>query len=128
MSADGDVLVHGQAGERLHDLERTHDASPRHQMGRHARYVRAAVKDAAFAPRQEPADDGEQRGLTGTVGPDQRGDLAGRDGERNVVDGKEAAEAFEYVLDANERLSHGHAPVPMTSNVPSAHANRSAGL
>src|SRR5215472_19098112 len=105
MSADGDVLVHGQTGERLDDLECAHDASPRHKMGRHARNVRAAVKDAAFARRQEPADDGEQCGLAGTVGSDQRGDPAGLDGERNVVDGEEAAEAFEYALDANERLS-----------------------
>src|SRR5262249_34598812 len=100
MRADGDVLVHGEAGERLHDLECAHDAAPRHKMGRHARYVGAAVKDAAFARRQEPADDGEQRGLAGAVGSDQRGDPAGFDGERNIVDGEEAAETFEYALNA----------------------------
>jgi len=69
MRADRDVLVHGEAGERLHDLECAHDASPRQEMGRHTRNVRPAVKDAAFARRQEPADDGEQRGLAGAVGP-----------------------------------------------------------
>src|SRR5262245_53357612 len=126
MGADGDVLVHAEAGERLHDLEGAHDASPRYEMGRHARDVGAAVKDAAFARRQEPADDGEQRGLAGAVGPDQRGDPAGFDGERNIVDGEEAAEAFEYAFDANERLSHGRAPGRTTANAPNAHANRPA--
>ena len=81
MRADGDVLVHGEAGERLYDLECAHDASPRQKMGRHARNVVAAVKDAAFARRKEPADDGEQCGLAGTVGPDQCDDSAGFDGE-----------------------------------------------
>src|SRR5262249_56910434 len=112
--ADGDVLVHGEAGERLHDLEGAHDASPRHQMGRHARDVVAAVKDAALARRQEPADDGEQRGLAGAVGPDQRSDPAGFDGERNIVDGEEAAETFEYAL--NAKVSHGRAPGASPSN------------
>src|SRR5262249_45939058 len=83
----------------------------------------AAVKDAAFARRQEPADDGEQRGLAGTVGPDQRGDPAGFDSERNIVDGEEAAEAFEYALDVKQRLSHGRAPGPTTSNAQNRHAN-----
>src|SRR5215471_20706010 len=99
MRADRDVLVHGEAGERLNDLECAHDASPRHKMGRHTRNVSAAVKDTTFARRQESADDGEQCGLAGAVGPDQRGDPAGFDGERNIVDGEEAAEAFEYTLD-----------------------------
>src|SRR5215831_8696237 len=126
MRAHGNVLVHGEAGKRLHDLEGTHDASPRHKMGWHASYVRAAVKDAAFARRQEPADDGEQRSLAGTVGPDQRGDPPGFDGERNIVDGEKAAETFEYALDAKQRLSHGRAPGPMIANAQNAHANRSA--
>src|SRR5215472_221973 len=125
MGADGDVLVHGEASERLHDLEGAYDPSPRHEMGRHAGYVGAAVKDAAFARRQEPADDGEQRGLAGAVGPDQRGDPPGIDGERNIVDGEEAAEAFEYAL--NAKLSHGRAPGRTTSNAQNAHANRPAG-
>src|SRR5262249_46356537 len=84
-------------------------------------------KDAAFARRQEPADDGEQRSLAGAVGPDQRGDPAGFDGERNIVDGEEAAEAFEYTLDVKQRLSHGRAPGPMTANAQNAHANRPPG-
>src|SRR5262249_23056615 len=127
MRTDGDVLVHGEAGERLHDLEGAHDASPRHEMGRHARDVLAAVKDAAFARRQEPADDGEQRGLARAVVPDQRADPPGFYGERNIVDGEEAAEAFEYALDAKQRLSHGRAPGASPSNAQNAHANRPAG-
>src|SRR5215831_2089834 len=127
MGADGDVLVHGEASERLHDLEGAYDPSPRHEMGRHAGYVGAAVKDAAFARRQEPADDGEQRGLAGAVGPDQRGDPARFDGERNIVDGEEAAEAFEYTLNVKQRLSHGRAPGASPSNAQNAHANRPAG-
>src|SRR6516162_629630 len=125
MGADGDVLVHGEASERLHDLEGAYDPSPRYEMGRHAGYVGAAVKDAAFAWRQEPADDGEQRGLARAVGPDQRGDPPGFDGERNIVDGEKAAETFEYAL--NAKLNHGRAPGPMIANAQNARANRSAG-
>src|SRR5262249_47158272 len=126
MRANGNGLLHGEAGNGRHDREGPQDASPRHKMGWHASYVRAAVKDAAFARRQEPADDGEQRGLAGAVGPDQRGDPPGFDGERNIVDGEKAAETFEYALNAKQRLSHGRAPRPSPSNAQNAHANRPA--
>src|SRR5258708_30858663 len=127
MRADGDVLVRGEASERLHDLECAHDASPRHEMGRHARYVRAAMKDVTFARRHEPADDGEQCGLAGTVGPDQRGDPAGFNGERSIVDGEEGTEALEYAVNAKHRFSHGRPLMPMTASAQTGRAGRPGG-
>ena len=77
MRADRDVLPHGQARERLHDLEGARDAAAREPVRRLAGDVGAVVDDAAFARRQEAGDDREQRGLAGAVRPDQRGDASG---------------------------------------------------
>ena len=45
--ADGDVLAHAQAGERLHDLEGARDAAPRQHVRRHAGDVVAAIDGCA---------------------------------------------------------------------------------
>ena len=44
MRADRDVLAHGQARERLHDLEGARDAAPREPMRRLARDIGAIVE------------------------------------------------------------------------------------
>ena len=49
--ADRNVLVHGQPGERPHDLERAGDAAPRQPVWRNAGNVLAAMIDAAAARR-----------------------------------------------------------------------------
>jgi hypothetical protein len=77
--ADGDVLVYREPGERLHNLKSAGYPAARHKVGRKAGDIRATVKDAAFARRQEPADNREQRGLAGAVRPDQGGNTAGFD-------------------------------------------------
>jgi hypothetical protein len=46
MRADRDVLAHGQAGERLRDLERARDAAPRQQMRRLAGDLGALIEHA----------------------------------------------------------------------------------
>ena len=51
MRADRDVLAHGQARERLHDLEGARDAAPRELVRRHAGDVGAVEDDAALARR-----------------------------------------------------------------------------
>ncbi len=116
MCADRDVLAHGQAGERLHDLKGARDAAPGEAIWRQAGNVGAVVDDAALARREEPADDGEQRGLARAVRPDQRGDAAGRRGEGGAVDCAQAAEPFRHPFDPQQRLSqrfnHGCAPGP----------------
>src|SRR5262249_31418569 len=54
MRADGDVFVHGEAGEGLYDLERAYDATSRQKMRWHAGNVRPPVKNAAFARARKP--------------------------------------------------------------------------
>ena len=81
MCADGDIFVHSEASERLHDLEGARDASPCQKVRRHARNVRSPVKNTALARGQKAADDGEQRGLAGAIWADQCGDPADFDGE-----------------------------------------------
>src|SRR2546425_529101 len=50
--------------------------------------------NTAGAGRREPRDHVEERRLPGAVRPDDAEDFAGRDHERHVRDGDEAAEAF----------------------------------
>ena len=111
MCADRDVLGDGQAGERLHDLERARDAAPGEAVRRLAGDVAAGIEDAAGARRQEAGDDGEQRRLAGAVRPDQRGDAARLGGERRLVDGEQAAEAFRHRSRRAEAAQPWRAPL-----------------
>ena len=113
--ADRDVFPHRQAHERLHDLERAGDAAPRQPMRGHAGDVGAVIDDAALARLQETGDDREQRGLAGAVRPDQRGDLASLGRQGRLVHGEQAAEAPGDILDTEQGLSHGYAPVFRTT-------------
>src|SRR5262249_24617363 len=126
MRADGDVFVHGEAGEGLYDLERAYEATSRQKMRWHAGNVRPPVKNAAFARGQEAADNGKQRGFARAIGADKRCDPADLDGERSVLDGEQAAERLADALNAKQRLSHGRAPVTMTSGASNASAVASA--
>src|SRR6058998_882623 len=56
--------------------------------------VLAFPQHCAGARRSQPRDHVEERRLPGTVRPDDADDLAGRDHERHVRDGDEAAEAL----------------------------------
>src|SRR5260370_35964138 len=64
--------------------------------------------------RQVAGDQVEQRGLTGTVRPDQGGDGAGFDGEGAAVHGAHPAEDLGGVLDLKQR-AHAAPPPAVTS-------------
>ena len=61
---------------------------------------RMRERDPALGRLVEAGDAVEHRRLAGAVRPDQRGDVAAADGEGEVVDGDQAAEAHGQVLDA----------------------------
>src|SRR5437762_13749362 len=111
MRADGDVLSHRQAGERLHDLEGASDAAPGEAIWRCAGDVVAGVNDAAVARRQETGDDREQGGLAGPVRTDQCGNAPRKSGERSPVHGEQTAEALGDIPDLEQGFSHGRAPL-----------------
>src|SRR5690606_14959970 len=65
--------------------------------------LRMMEREAAGARSVEAGQAVEDRRLAGTVRADDRGDLARARGERDVVDGDEAAEAHGQMLDRQER-------------------------
>ena len=58
----------------------------------------AVEGDRALGRDVQAGDHVEERGLAGAVGPDERDDAAARDGEVDVVDGQQAAEALRAAL------------------------------
>ena len=65
--------------------------------------ARAIEGDGAGVRLQTAADQIEERALAGAVRADDRGERAGREGDRDVGDGRDAAEGFMQTLD----LEHG---------------------
>ena len=79
--------------------------------GRKRRDVAAVEQDRARGRREEAADQIEERRLAGAVGADHGAQLARLDGERDVVDGDQAAEALRDVVD----LEQAHALAALRS-------------
>jgi hypothetical protein len=64
---------------------------------------------ASLRGRREPAQHADQGGLAGAVGPEQAEDLAPPDGQRDLIDGKEAAETARQAVAFDGRpRSIGH--------------------
>ena len=89
-----DVLLDRHVREQLQILERAADAEPRDLPVRQADDGLAEPEHLAAVRHQLAGHQVEQRGLAGAVGADQRGDDAGAQRERHVVDGLEAAESL----------------------------------
>ena len=130
---DQQILQHGHAGKQADVLEGAGDARLlRHQIVGHAleqkeravgshhaalaavgqavervphRGVAVVQRDAALGRLVEAGDAVEHGGLAGAVRSDQRGDVAARGVEGEIVDGDQAAEAHGQMLDAE----HGRA-------------------
>ena len=64
----------------------------------------AREREATFRRLVEAGDAVEYGRLAGAVGADQRGDVATPDGERQIVDGDEPAEAHREMLDDKQRV------------------------
>ena len=83
------------SSKRSERLPRAHEASVDAPVRRHSR-VRSARRRADTLPlaeRTKPREGVDERRLAGAVGADQADDLAWRDRQRDVVDGRDAAEA-----------------------------------
>ena len=102
VAPDEQVLQHGRLVEQLDVLEGARDAE-RGDLVRRARQDALALEAyVAFGRVVEPRDQVEDRRLAGPVRPDQREDLALLDGERNLVDRHDAAEAQGDVVDLEQ--------------------------
>src|SRR5262249_20819745 len=90
--AGRDVFEHRHLGKGLHDLERARDAALGRLVRLLAGHVAAAKAHPAGAWAQHAGHEIDERRLAGAVGADQADDLAGRELQRHVVDGADAAE------------------------------------
>jgi len=114
---DGDVVEHRVIGKQAGDLECARQPE-RDALGRREIVDRLAGEFDGALIRLELAHQlRDQRGLAGTVGADQRVDLAGHDGEVDMVGGEQAAETLDQSANVEDRLHHARLP---TSRAPSA--------
>ena len=109
MLGDEQVFQHRHARKQADILEGARDARvPGDAKSLHALQQKPApfvVKgDASDAGPVEAGDAIEDRGLSGTVGADDSGDLTPPSGKRNVVDGGNALEAHRKMADLKHRM------------------------
>ena len=101
------VLVHGHQREVATALRHEPDAELQPLLGRQPLdrlppEVRGAAEMAV-----EAVDRAQQRRLAGAVRPDDRGDAAGRDGDREIDHHRLVGVADRELVEGEDRLSHG---------------------
>ena len=108
------VLAHAQRGEGGGDLEGAADAQPPDGARAQAHDVAAAQPHDAGVGRELAVQHVEAGALARAVGPDQRQQLAGVDGEGDVGHRLHAAERLVQPLDLQHR-AHARPPSDATS-------------
>jgi hypothetical protein len=101
--AGDDVFEHGHLGEESRVLKRAADAERGDAVRLPVRDVGPGDEHASRVEAADAADRVEERRLARTVGPDQRGQRAVLERERNVVDRDEPAETFRRAFDDEPR-------------------------
>ena len=104
--ADQHIVEHREIAEYAAMLERAREAERREFLGRQAGDVAAGEPHRAGVGPVQASNEVEQRGLAGAVRPDHADQRAVIDGEREVVDGGDAAEAAREAGDLEQRRHH----------------------
>src|SRR5690606_26098529 len=99
MPPDQQILQHRRLLEQLDVLECTGDTKAGNLVRPAVQYALACEADVAFHGVVEARDKVEEGRLAGPVRPDQRKDLALLDGEGDLVDGDDPAEAQRDIVD-----------------------------
>ena len=107
VAADHHVLDGRHLGEQPDVLEGARDARLRDLVHRGRLVRRAAQHEGAAVGRVQAGDDVEEGGLAGAVGADQAVDLARIDGDADVGQGLQAAEALGHAIDLENCVAHG---------------------
>ena len=94
-----------------HKLKRAVDAPAHALMVRKARHVIALQADGASVGTYGAGDQVEQRCLARAVRTDKAENLAGRDGEREILDGHQSAEGLGQPLHLKQRAHGVSAPL-----------------
>ena len=102
VATEQQVVDHGHLREQLDVLERAGDAEGGDPVGTDPLDALALPADVTDLGDVDLADGVEDRCLAGTVGPDDREQLAMSDGERHVVDRHHAAEAQLNPIDLQQ--------------------------
>jgi hypothetical protein len=102
VAAHEDVLEHRHVAEEPDELEGARDAARGDRVRPPQRQGLALEEDASSRRLDHARDHVEDGRLPGAVGPDQRLDLPGLDGEVHGANGREAAELLAEPLDVEE--------------------------
>jgi hypothetical protein len=97
---EAEVLGHGQPEEQATALGDVGEPPAREALGRDAAGVGAGVEDPSAERVDDARDRPQGRRLARAVGPQQRDDLAGADGEIEVANDRRAVVAGGQLLDA----------------------------
>ena len=100
--ADGAILQHGEVGERLHDLVRARQTVPGDAIRRLPGEIGAGEFHPPLVGRKHAVDQVEHGRLSGAVRPDQAEDFPLADGEAQLIDRPQPAEAFAQAVDLEE--------------------------
>src|SRR5579875_2294256 len=102
-----DVLQHGEGAEDARELKGPRDPPRRPLLRRHPLDRLSPEPHDAAVGGDLAADEVEEGGLAGPVGPDQAADLARVEGEADVAHGRDAAEGLGHTFHREHRGRHG---------------------
>ena len=102
VESEGHVSAHSEMFERSVVLEDEPDVAP---LRRQRRHIRPFDVDEAGVGVLETGDDSQQRRLTAATRTEKRGELAGGDAHRHVIQRHEAAKPLSDVFDLDAQAS-----------------------
>src|SRR4029077_20011117 len=91
-SGNQKVLQDGEPSKLRWQLKGAYQAAPGARIRRHPRHLLTVKDDAAAGGWEGAGENSEKCRLAGSVGPDQAGDLAGRNLDRHAVHRQHAVE------------------------------------
>src|SRR3954469_20736535 len=119
LQRDPHILQRGEMRKHRGNLERAHQAKPRHIGRRHGGDVLSLVEDLARRRFEEFGQQVEARRLAGPVRTDQRVNAATADPQVDIADGEEARELLgQSVCFKNELIGQSSVPHQPATNVP----------
>ena len=113
LAGENQVLVHGQLVVERKLLR--HVADHFLDLVAFARDVEAGDSRRAFRRFENAAKHADDGGFAGAVRPEKSEDRTARDGEADVIDGRESAEAFRQPLALDHCVAHGSESIRKTS-------------
>jgi hypothetical protein len=102
-----DIFKHRHGLVKAHDLKRPADPQFRPEMWLHLVYSFFPIKDLSLGKGGYPADQIEERGLSCSIGTDDRVNFALFYRNGNIVKGAKTAEIFAHISDFQDHFCSG---------------------